>query len=286
MTTFADAIDRGLRATRRESLPANSVAMWIASRLLVNPNFVSGVRDAQHEVVALLELMQRFDQASFGALLTRNESSNRLHISYANGKLLFLGRPIDRLASGYTAILKVLQEVVASISAWEGARDSTDILASDAVILIDEIDAHLHPRWQINLLGFLKTEFPNATFVVTTHSPLVVRDTEPGEAYELVRNGDCVTARLLGSPRDWYFSDVLADAFHVDVPPPGAGSSPATASIVEQLLAFASLVRQHATSNAPETRRAAIEIYDSVAPRLPPDDPRTRSLGDMRALLG
>ena len=43
-----------------------------------------------------------------------------------------------------------------------------------AIVLIDEIDTYLHPKWQYEILNFLVMQFPNVQFIVTTHSPYVV----------------------------------------------------------------------------------------------------------------
>ena len=284
-SAFVEAIDRGIAASRRQWNDTTSLASWITARLLVNPAFVVGMRNPHEEVSVLLDLMQRFDPDSFHGAVTRDGPVLRMNVAYLDGQLLLLGRPIDRLASGWTALLKIFQEIVSSIAAWEAVRNSTDILGSNALIFIDEIDAHLHPRWQSKLLPFLKESFPNATFVVTTHSALLVRDTEPGEGYELVRTGDRVTARRLGSPRDWYLSDVLADAFHVQLPLPGTEAGEDAPPLSEVLLDFAQKVREYGVSRTPELRESALALYQEIQPRLPQDDPRLQTVEQLRQLL-
>lgn len=283
---LAQALDRLIQATQRAPLEATSVAHWLSSRLLIDPRFVVGLRNVRHEAEALLRLLAAFDPDHFGGVIEEVEGETRLAVSYQDGTLRFMGRPIDRLASGYTALIKILQEVVSSIAAWEAVRGSSDILSSDAVVLIDELDAHLHPRWQRRLLPFLKQSFPRATFFVTTHSPLVVRDTDPGEAYELVRAGNEVTARALGSPRDWYLSDVLADAFHVDLPPVGTEGTDTTPSLVDLLLGYSAHVRAFAASRGTAEREAALGLYSAIVARLPADDPRLSSVTHLRQILG
>ena len=49
---------------------------------------------------------------------------------------------------------------------------------SEALIMIDEVDLHLHPRWQQTILIDLQKAFPNAQFIVTTHSPQVLTTVE------------------------------------------------------------------------------------------------------------
>jgi predicted ATP-binding protein involved in virulence len=53
--------------------------------------------------------------------------------------------------------------------------NSEDPLAEPAVCLVDEIDLHLHPKWQRRIIDFLSDRFPNTQFIVTAHSPLVVQ---------------------------------------------------------------------------------------------------------------
>ncbi|MFT8783587.1 AAA family ATPase [Acetobacter syzygii] len=54
--------------------------------------------------------------------------------------------------------------------------DSENPLAESAIVLIDEVDLHLHPTWQRELSGHLLTHFPNVQFIVTTHSPIVAQE--------------------------------------------------------------------------------------------------------------
>ncbi len=69
---------------------------------------------------------------------------------------------------------------------------STNPLAEPAVVLVDEIDLHLHPRWQRTLLSFLSALFPNTQFIATAHSPLFVQAAEDANIVLLRREGDHV----------------------------------------------------------------------------------------------
>ena len=70
--------------------------------------------------------------------------------------------------------------------------DSADPLAEPAIVLVDEIDLHLHPKWQRQLVGELTKRFPAAQFIVTAHSPLVVQAAEDANLAVLRRQGDRV----------------------------------------------------------------------------------------------
>jgi predicted ATP-binding protein involved in virulence len=56
------------------------------------------------------------------------------------------------------------------------------------VVLIDELDLHLHPNWQRHVVADLKNAFPNIQFVATTHSPFIVQSLEADELINLDNN--------------------------------------------------------------------------------------------------
>ncbi|NUU02758.1 AAA family ATPase [Herbaspirillum robiniae] len=75
------------------------------------------------------------------------------------------------LSDGYRSILGLAGDLVwRLISAFP---NSTNPLGEKGVVLIDELDIHLHPLWQRNIAELLRRQFPNIQFIVTTHSPMV-----------------------------------------------------------------------------------------------------------------
>jgi energy-coupling factor transporter ATP-binding protein EcfA2 len=75
-------------------------------------------------------------------------------------------------------------------------KDSATPEAESALLLIDEMDSHLHPEWQRLLIPKVKQLFPNLQVVATTHSPLMIANSEVGELVRIERNG----AELLVEP--------------------------------------------------------------------------------------
>ena len=67
-------------------------------------------------------------------------------------------------------------------------------LKSEAVVLIDEVELHLHPAWQQRILGDLQRTFPNAQFIVSTHSPQVLTTVEPQRIVKLYWEDDRIVA--------------------------------------------------------------------------------------------
>lgn len=101
---------------------------------------------------------------------------------------------VEELSDGFRSVLSLTFELIRQLVATYGGddvfdRDDPTRVVVPGVVLIDEIDAHLHPQWQ-RRIGFWFTDcFPNLQFIVTTHSPLVCQAAERGSVYRLPRPG-------------------------------------------------------------------------------------------------
>ena len=67
-------------------------------------------------------------------------------------------------------------------------------LESEAIVLIDEVELHLHPEWQQRVLNNLQNTFPNTQFIVSTHSPQVLTTVRPDQIVHLRASEDGVVA--------------------------------------------------------------------------------------------
>jgi hypothetical protein len=63
--------------------------------------------------------------------------------------------------------------------------DGRSVIYKPGVVLIDEIEAHLHPSWQRVICEWLRTKFPRVQFFISTHSPLIVQAADPGGVFVL-----------------------------------------------------------------------------------------------------
>ncbi|WP_297924408.1 AAA family ATPase [uncultured Agitococcus sp.] len=84
---------------------------------------------------------------------------------------------IEQLSDGYRTTLAMVMDIAARMA--EANPDMPDPLQTEGVVLIDEIDLHLHPGWQQTILLDLMRTFPNIQFIVSTHSPQVVSSVKP-----------------------------------------------------------------------------------------------------------
>ncbi|RHP64707.1 AAA family ATPase [Bacteroides sp. OF04-15BH] len=79
---------------------------------------------------------------------------------------------IEQLSEGYKIVIAMVADLAARMS--EANPDMDNPLNATGIVLVDEIDLHLHPRWQRDILKQLTNVFPNVQFIVSTHSPVIV----------------------------------------------------------------------------------------------------------------
>jgi len=78
--------------------------------------------------------------------------------------------PIESLSSGMQSIVSMCTDLMEVIYS-----DSDSVLSNSYLILIDELDAHLHPAWRMGIVKRLNRAFPNAQIIFSTHDPLTLR---------------------------------------------------------------------------------------------------------------
>ena len=145
--------DLWLRDLRYRQFEGNTQAMSILPKVLtiLNHNFL------QHGIS-----VERVD-------------SEGLWLRQPDGVLL----PLEDMSDGYRSALAMLVDIIRQIidvyglDGFTSSDDGKPQIKSSGVVLIDEIDAHLHPSWQRVIGDWFKRVLPNIQFIVTSHSPLI-----------------------------------------------------------------------------------------------------------------
>jgi len=98
----------------------------------------------------------------------------------------------QQLSDGEKILLGLVLDIARRIAVFNSDASSPEkALQGQGVILIDEIDSHLHPSWQRTVLPALKATFPNCQFIVTTHSPQVISSV-PSESIFVLDGGSVI----------------------------------------------------------------------------------------------
>ena len=92
--------------------------------------------------------------------------------------------PMEYLSSGYQASVLTLLAIIRELEA-RSEGDPVKITDYDGVVIIDEIDVHLHPTWQARILDGLRALLPKAQIILTTHSPHIIQSAKANEVIPL-----------------------------------------------------------------------------------------------------
>lgn len=100
-----------------------------------------------------------------------------------NGKTM----PVNYLSAGYQSLLWMLMEISFRIALLN--PEMSDYSQAEGIVLIDEIDMHLHPRWQWKILDALHNSFPKIQFIAATHSPIIISSFKDAKLLSIGQNG-------------------------------------------------------------------------------------------------
>lgn len=98
--------------------------------------------------------------------------------------------PLAQLSAGYRTMLGIVLDLVYRVTRLNPDLGLEAARETPGIVLIDEIDQHLHPQWQRQVLGDLRATFPKVQFILTTHAPQVLAGARNGEVRILRRDDD------------------------------------------------------------------------------------------------
>lgn len=108
----------------------------------------------------------------------RDTEAERVMVSISGNSV-----PLVHLSEGYKSVVAMCVDV-----SQELLRHYDNLENAHAIVLIDEIETHLHPRWKMQIVARLREAFPKVQFIATTHDPLCLRGMRDGEVFVLVRD--------------------------------------------------------------------------------------------------
>lgn len=112
----------------------------------------------------------------------------------------------DELSDGYSAVIYILSDLILRMDKNWIFTDSLSEYNMEGIVLIDELETHLHIELQKKILPFLTEFFPRIQFIVTTHSPYILNSISNAKAYDLEK---CVELENLS----FYSADGLAESY-------------------------------------------------------------------------
>ena len=148
-----------------------------------------------------------------------NVDSENVHFSDGEFHNLNINQLSDGYKSMFALAIEILRQlnnrfVFTNLIKIVGKRK---IINAEGIILIDEVDIHLHPKWQSKIGNWFKTYFPNIQFIVTTHSPIICQSADGGKIWKIEHpKSDKISKEVTGQDFQRMVYGNILDSFSTD----------------------------------------------------------------------
>lgn len=210
------------RAAAHLSLFGEDVALTESLRWLKQLNYqkLENKPDAAQMLDCMLCFINQSDLLPHGVRLKEVSSAGVMFVDGNNAMV-----NVTQLSDGFRSILSMTFELIRQLVRCYGQDRVLRHLKADkpfidlpGVVLIDEIDAHLHPTWQTRIGKWFTRVFPAMQFIVTTHSPLVCRACDNGTIWRLASPGsDRPSGQVIGHEKDQLVFGSILDAYGTEL---------------------------------------------------------------------
>lgn len=184
---FAYGAFRQYRKGKKEQYSADkSVRNLFDGSLLGNPQaWLLSLSDLHfNEVISalreVLSIEGEFD------VIQRSHEKQECYIVTKTGNT-HIRTPLNVASSGFRTVLAMVCDILQGLMDKRLSSQFARFEESRGVVLIDEVETHLHPRWKMQIMGGLRRALPGVTFIATTHDPLCLRGMRNGEVIVMRR---------------------------------------------------------------------------------------------------
>lgn len=185
---------------------------------------------------------------------------------------------VSQLSDGVKNMLAMVADIAYRCALLNGHWGQWAAENTEGIVMIDEVDMHLHPNWQQTVLSSLTAAFPKIQFIVTTHSPQVLSTVRRENIRLLGTNeaGQMTVSEPLADSYGEPSNDVLQAIMHVDPQPPVPEKV--------QLERLTELVDQGIFETSEEAQNLLISLKQSLNPHHPQLKKIERSIRRQKAL--
>lgn len=228
------------------SIQSNEISQWIKDQKVNHALAIAEGRE--NEAEAYLQAIKRVENLfteNLGIPISFQVMRNPLRLEVQqNGSVLTMAQLSDGTRNLLSWMLDYLMK--ASRISW---KNPTDAVLAPGLVLVDEIDSHLHPKWQRQIMPLISQLLPETHIIATTHSPFVLGSTDDAQVFQIYKDGNGklqVKAgfdELYGYPADL----VLQKSFVPSLYPP---------EIEQKLQQLSALARENAAGTLSPLKKA------------------------------
>jgi len=241
-----------------QGLNLNDVKNWFVNRYLYSPHNTLTEEQLANYELAKSSFSALNDNFTFSRV---DASTNEILINTPSGEIYY-----EYLSSGFKSTLSIIFGIIKEIE-FRFVDPRMKAEEFDGVILIDEIELHLHPEWQSIIASALQKLFPNAQFICTTHSPHIIQAAEPNQIIAIESHDGRSAQRNLPSTehgfKGWTIEEVLTDVMGME--------ALRTPAYKEKILSFEKAIDSEDYIEA----KSSLEILESM---IHPNNPMKKML--------
>jgi predicted ATP-binding protein involved in virulence len=241
-----------VNALQSNALSLRQFADWMRAQIEL-----SSERPAsRHLVDGISAALDRF-LPGYSNLRPSNADSTKVEIDIRGITL-----DVRLLSDGERSVLALILDISKRLAQANPTLD-VPLEIGEAIVLIDEIDLHLHPQWQRKIVGNLERTFPNCQFIATTHSPQIIGEV-PHDRIQMIKDGHVYSpSRSFGIDSSRVLEEVMDTA-------------PRNTVVEERIANIAKLIADRKGTEA----REAIEALSNQIGGDDPEITRARTLLD------
>jgi predicted ATP-binding protein involved in virulence len=206
-----------------EDVALTEAIEWLVKLQYQSLEYQNNIRQEKEPIGIISNLKKLINSADFLPHKAEIDSISSDGVLFKDGYGSLIH--VNQLSDGYRSMLSLTFELIRQLVRVYGAdavfiNISQDNMIIDlpGVVLIDEIDAHLHPTWQTRVGQWFTKYFPNIQFIVTTHSPLICRACEKGTIWKLAPPGSEIeSSEITSIERERLINGNILDAYGTDI---------------------------------------------------------------------
>lgn len=182
-STAKSRVVGGISAAYAEALvPRPMYVAQFADWIQAQEALAKELKAAKRHLAVLRSAVNRF-LPTYENLRPAGDNSSHLLINQGGTSL-----DVTQLSDGERGVLALVLDLARRLSQANPSLDDP-LIEGHAVVLIDEIDLHLHPKWQRQIVHNLSAVFPRCQFIATTHSPQIIGEVEHDRIH-IIANGE------------------------------------------------------------------------------------------------
>lgn len=175
----------GYRGSLNATADVNGIRDWFQKMLLMERRRPERAFEfVRFAMAKVLEVLFNSDQKEARVVVDYDAEIEDIDVRITQGKQVEL-MPLFRMSDGVKSVLSMVADIAYRMAILNPQLESSVLLETPGIVIIDEVDMHLHPAWQKSIVPCFSAIFPKVQFIFTTHAPAVLANVQTGNILKI-----------------------------------------------------------------------------------------------------